>query len=85
MEVPTEPEPGSPKGTPVNIVFHDVPSHVAKNLKDVLTHNPDARKALLLFLQDSGVLLGDKELTWENPHIKVTIPESELETSYDDH
>lgn len=84
MEVPATPEPVSSKTTPIGFMFRDVPSPVAEDLRDVLLNNPDARKALLLFLQDSGLLPANEEFTWENPQIEVTIPDDKIETSSDD-
>ena len=67
--------------TPLTVIFRDVPDCTAEHLGDVLLNNADARRALMLFLQDSGLLFVKEGTTWDVSHVQIQPPVRPLKNS----
>lgn len=83
MDIPgesTEPVESTPhRGTPLTVIFRNVPAADADQLEDVLRNNPVARRALMLFLQDSGLIISEREIRWEVTDVQNLPSEKSLD------
>lgn len=68
----------APDKTPLTVVFRNVPDYIAEDLSNVLLNNADARRALMLFLQDSGLLSVKEGTVWDVLHVQIQPPENPL-------
>lgn len=76
MDAPIEPVESNK--SPLTVIFRDVPEYITEDLSNVLLNNADARRAVLLFLQDSGLLLAPEGTVWDVLDVQIKLPEKPL-------